>query len=69
MGLAVLVLFWVAVGFSFFVLSAGTAMSFTAFWFLGVVVASNLHIAPYFFLTYEALLAATLCIMLKSEWS
>jgi len=69
MGLIVLVLFWVAVGFAFFVLGAKSALSFAGLWVTGLFVTGALHISPLFFLAYEALLAACLSIMLKLEWS
>ena len=69
MALIVLIIFWVAVGFAFFVLGAKTALSFGGLWVLGVLLAGAIHLVPFFFLAYEALLAACLCIMLKIEWS
>lgn len=69
MALIILAVFWVGVGFAFFVLNAKTALTFAGLWIVGMLVMGALHISPYFFLAYEALLAAILCIMLKMEWS
>lgn len=67
--IAILVLFWVAVVFAFFVLNAKTALGFAGLWAVGLFVASFLHANPFVFLAYETLLAACLCFMLKREWS
>lgn len=69
MGLFVLAVFWVSVGFAFFVLNAKTAFTFIGLWVVGLAVGIGLHLSPYIFLAYQALLAACLCIMLKMEWS
>jgi hypothetical protein len=69
MGIFVLVIFWVAVVFAFSVLNSKTALCFAGLWLLGFATVSIFHVAPYFFLAYEAVLAAILCIMLKHEWS
>ena len=69
MGLFVLVIFWLAVIFSFTSINVKTGLCFAGLWVLGLVIVSIFHIAPYFFLAYEAILAAILCIMLKHEWS
>jgi hypothetical protein len=69
MGIFVLAIFRVSVGFAFFVLSKKTAVAFTALWVFGVYVTIVLRLIPWFFLAYEALLAACLCVMLKLEWS
>jgi hypothetical protein len=69
MGIFVLVVFWLAVIFAFSVLTPKTALCFAGLWVLGFVIAAVSHIAPYFFLAYEAILAVILCIMLKLEWS
>jgi hypothetical protein len=69
MGLFVLVVFWLAVIFAFTSISVKTSLCFAGLWVLGLVIVSISHIAPFFFLAYEAILAAILCIMLKYEWS
>jgi hypothetical protein len=69
MAFIVLGVFWASVVFAFFVLNAKTALIFIGLWVAGLLVANGIHLAPYFFLAYEALLAACLCIMLKMEWS
>ena len=67
--LCVLVLFWVAVGFAFYSLGAKTALTFIGLWVIGLFGAGYLHLDPYLFLAYEAVLAACLCVKLKLEWS
>lgn len=69
MGLFVLAVFWVSVGFAFFVLNAKTALTFAGLWLVGFAVVIGLHIQPLLFLAYEAILAACLVVMLKMEWS
>lgn len=49
MGIVVLVIFWVAVGFAFFVIGAKTALSFAGLWAIGLLGTGALHIAPLFF--------------------
>lgn len=69
MGLLVMAVFWVSVGFAFFVLNAKTALMFIGLWVVGLAAGIGLHLSPFIFLGYQALLAACLCVVLKMEWS
>jgi hypothetical protein len=65
----VLVVFWVGIGFAFGVLGARSALAFIGLCILGIAIFALLHLQPYFFVAYEALLAAILFIMLQREWA
>ncbi len=42
---------------------------FIAMWVLGIAMASFLKLTPWLFLSYEAILAAILCVIERYKWT